>query len=485
MNRKSHRELPPRLPIYLGPVSNGEYVPRRDPRVDAARRLAHERAAVHARRKGLSRRAFLESTCGAATVLATMNQVLGCGGGRYALAPEAELDEGAAADVLAGDEFIFDVQTHHVNPDRPWHEHNEPIPPFLLEQEASECGEDPWTRCFSRDRYLRDLFLGSDTHLAVLSALPGDAQGLPLFEDEAAHTRETVAQLEGSPRLRIHGIVLPNLHQREGTADRMSELVERWDIAAWKLYPQWGPGEKGYYLDDPELGLPVIQRAVDLNRPIIAIHKGLVLEGTDPAYSRPRDVGPVAKAFPNVAFLIYHSAYDPERSEGPYDPEADEGVDALIRSLQESNIPPNANVYAELGTTWHELMRKPDDAAHVLGKLLKYVGEDAILWGTDSIWYGSPQDQIMAFRAFEISPELQDKHGYPALTPERKAKILGLNGARVYGVHPDEARRAVAQDPLGRIRRTRGPIRDTRQVNGPRTRREVFRLVRAHGGLPG
>lgn len=57
-----------------------------------------------------------------------------------------------------------------------------------------------------------------------------------------------------------------------------------------------------------------------------------------------------------------------------------------------------------------------------------------MLWGTDSIWYGSPQDQIQAFRAFEITPEFQERFGYPALTKGLKAKVLGLNGARVYGV---------------------------------------------------
>ena len=57
-----------------------------------------------------------------------------------------------------------------------------------------------------------------------------------------------------------------------------------------------------------------------------------------------------------------------------------------------------------------------------------------MLWGTDSIWYGSPQDQIQAFRSFRIADELVERHGYPVLTPELKAKVFGLNGARVYGV---------------------------------------------------
>ena len=45
------------------------------------------------------------------------------------------------------------------------------------------------------------------------------------------------------------------------------------------------------------------------------------------------------------------------------------------------------------------------------------MGEDRVLWGTDAIWYGSPQPQIMAFRAFEISPEFQEQFGYPRSRP--------------------------------------------------------------------
>ena len=72
-------------------------------------------------------------------------------------------------------------------------------------------------------------------------------------------------------------------------------------------------------------------------------------------------------------------------------------------------------------------MRDPDGAAHALGKLIKYCGENNVLWGTDSIWYGSPQDQIQAFRTFQISPELRAQHGYAEMTPALRAKIFGLN----------------------------------------------------------
>ena len=102
-----------------------------------------------------------------------------------------------------------------------------------------------------------------------------------------------------------------------------------------------------------------------------------------------------------------------------------------MTSLRRAGIGPNANVYADLGTTWWQLMRDPTQGAHARGKVLRYVGEDNVVWGTDSIWYGSPQDQMQAFRALQISPEFQERYGYPELTPAIKAKVLGLNGARV------------------------------------------------------
>ena len=74
------------------------------------------------------------------------------------------------------------------------------------------------------------------------------------------------------------------------------------------------------------------------------------------------------------------------------------------------------------------MLSSPDEAAHVLGKLLGRVGEDRVLWGTDAIWYGSPQPQIMAFRAFEITPEFQARYGYRPLTADLGPKPFASQG---------------------------------------------------------
>ena len=122
--------------------------------------------------------------------------------------------------------------------------------------------------------------------------------------------------------------------------------------------------------------------------------------------------------------------------------------------MLDNGIEPNNNVYAELGSTWRNLMSSPTPAAHVLGKLVKHVGEDNVLWGTDCIWTGSPQPQIAAFRAFQIEPQFAQEHGYGLLTDAVKRKIFGLSAARLYGVDPEAARCRTTPDAVERLRQS-------------------------------
>ena len=146
-------------------------------------------------------------------------------------------------------------------------------------------------------------------------------------------------------------------------------------------------------------------------------------------------------------------------------------------------------MYAELGSTWRFLMTNPDAAAHVLGKLLLHPGEDRILWGTDSIWYGAPQDQISAFRAFEIGESMQEMYGYPALTGRAKEKILGLNAAALYGVDVEETRCAIRNDDFAsaKLAMEADPAlrRPSYRQPGPQSRREFLRYLKIHKDLPG
>ena len=209
-------------------------------------------------------------------------------------------------------------------------------------------------------------------------------------------------------------------------------------MSAWKTYTQFGPGGKGFFLSD-DVGIRFIEKARALGVKVICVHKGLPFGKQSYEHSQCSDIGVVAKRFPDVSFLIYHSGFVSSVPEQAYDHGAKrDGIDTLIQLAgRQRRQARTRNVYAELGSTWRFLMRDPEQAAHALGKLLKYCGENNVLWGTDSIWYGSPQDQIQAFRTFQIAPELRAKHGYPEITPALRAKVFGLNATE--GL-PDERR---------------------------------------------
>jgi uncharacterized protein len=478
-----------RLPVKLDSTSNGEFVPvPLEPVHRLARRTALDRATANARRLGMSRRGFLVSLCGAATTLMAMNTAYaaaGRRGGFFALAADAATDADAAAATLAGNEFIFDVQGHFVNPTGAWTralpEGARPLGSFVA---ASRCaaaalpGPRDHLQCLGPDAFLQDIFLDSDTDLTVLSFVPSTREGEPLTIEEAAATAAIVEKMEGTHRLYLHGRVNPN---QPGDIEDMERLATQFGIKAWKTYTQWGPEGRGFFLDD-EPGLRMIEEARRLGVRNIAIHKGLPFGPRSYEHSTCADVGRVAKRYPDVNFLIYHSGFVTDKGEGPYDPQRTDGIDALITSMRAAGLGHRSNVYAELGSTWRFLMRDPDMAAHAMGKLLVHLGEDNILWGTDSIWYGSPQDQIQAFRAFQISPQFRERFGYPEITPAIRAKVFGLNALKLYPVPPDVLDRHLSGDAVSRLREDYCNAPDPAFATyGPKTRREFLNL-RARGG---
>ncbi len=479
-----------RLPIKIDSTSNGEYRPIPVPaHLRKAHALAQELLTDNARKSGIPRRAFLNGLCGAATTLAAFNTAFaakGNQGGRFILPKDAALDGEAAQAALSGDEFIFDVQTHMVEPQGGWRQRNPGFERVLAWWPQGSCGESDPVDCYSAAHYVHEVFHNSDTDMAVMSFIPAPPDRNPLSMAEAARTRDLVAALGDGRRLLLHAVVLPNLPPLGEQLRGMEQAAATWQIAAWKVYTQWGPRGIGWRLDDEEVGIPFIEKARTLGIRNICIHKGLTFPRFSPKFSDCTDVGPAARRFPDVNFIIYHSGLETDTREGAYDPDnAQRGVNTLIKSLADNGIAPNANVYAELGSTWRILMRDPTAAAHTLGKLLKYVGHDRLLWGTDSIWYGSPQDQIQAFRAFEISEQLQERHGYPALDETLKAKVFGLNGAAVYGVDPAEIKRKAGLDPVGRLKTAYLEAPEPSHLTyGPRTNLEFELLQDARGGWP-
>ncbi len=418
--------------MKLGACSNGEVPPvAPGPVVREAVRRAAAGCDDSTRRIGMDRRRFLRTVMGSAVTLLALdacNRESGGSGGAFEVPSSATTEPDVALDTLGGDDLVVDVQTHLLEYDR-----SAPLDGRFFGSgfPQAQCGEDDPRDCFTTDKWRELVFERSDTRLAVLSAIPvvGDVDPLSIEVMEAA--RRSVEELCDDRRVLIQGHGVPNVGDFAAARDRMFEVAEAHELAAWKVYTHAGAG---FRLDDGDpAGLQVGGRFLDAVRetgvPVVAVHKGL--SGGNP-WASPADIGPAAVAHPDLSFLVYHSGY--ENGEGPIDERPDEGVNRLITSLRDAGVGPGGNVYAELGSTWRRAMTDVDDAAHLLGKLLLAVGEDRILWGTDSLWYGSPQDQIQAFRAFQISEEFQERHGYPELTDDIKAKILGRNALALHGL---------------------------------------------------
>jgi predicted TIM-barrel fold metal-dependent hydrolase len=284
--------------------------------------------------------------------------------------------------------------------------------------------------------------------------------------------------------------------------DAMQRVLETYgSIGAWKCYPAWSPDNTeavatdGWFMDDA-LGVPFVEKGLELGVPLFCIHKGLPIPAFSTRHLDPADIGRIAKRYPSANFVVYHSGYGNGNSyfEGAYRMGNRTGTDSLVSALLDAGVGPNENVYAELGTTWqlvstNPLIGGPTAAAHVLGKLLRYVGENNVVWGTDSIWYGSPQSQIESFLQFQISEAFQAQFGYPALTLEIKRKILGLNAARIYGVDPAAMRCRVQQSELGQLKQRLdhelGRRRWTFHEPMLTRRQDYWRLLRQSGFKPG
>jgi hypothetical protein len=407
---------------------------------------------------GMDRRRFLQSSCGMAAAFLALNAVFGP---LFAVAPiEAADPEAAAARAarLQG-QLIFDVQTHFVHPAypsksilglremaRPWN------PQLKGEQTLAD---------IRFDNYFREVFLQSETALALLSNAPHeDPQRWFLSNDEAARTREAVNGKAGSKRLFAHAVFTP------GAPGWLEELerAAAWRPDGWKGYTvgqPFGESRWPWRLDDEKLVYPAYERMVKAGITTVAIHKGLLPSGYREKmaktwrYGSVDDLPKAARDWPQLNFVIYHSALRSGGIPSRQDQETFERTGAIPWVSDLARIPGEfgvKNVFAELGSIFAiTAVSAPRYCAGILGTLIKGMGEDKVVWGTDSVWYGGPQWQIEALRRLEIPADLQQKFGFRPLGPANgpvKNKIFAANAA---AIHPYSAA-AVGTDELARMK---------------------------------
>ena len=441
-------------PIPTRISSNEEFVPppQSAKELEVENRL-REMASRNARRLGVSRRRFLQSSCGMAAAMICFNEVFGR---TYDVDPIEALDPAAFEEKWPKNEFIFDNQTHHIDVESGWFEKTEAgkeAAAFLRRFRPREQTTTAALEALNQAHYVKELFFDSDTMMSIISGVPtSEWRENILPPDKMVKTRNEVNSWAASQRMLSHGLLRPNL----GTAEmeEMERQAKVLKINSWKMYPGAELHKTAYWLDDEKMTYPFWERTRKLGIKNICIHKGLPLGLFNEEHCHPKDVEKTAKDFPDLNFIIYHSAWHPtaKLKEGLSDnPQYIPWISELIDIVKRNRL---KNVYFELGSTWNGTSAaRPEVAMHMLGQMLNLPGgEDQIIWGTDSIWGGSPQSQIERFRRFEIRDDIAEKYGYKKLTPEIKAKVFGLNAARIYKIDVKAKRNAIKTDKIAEMR---------------------------------
>jgi predicted TIM-barrel fold metal-dependent hydrolase len=449
------------LPIPSRIASNEEFIPppqTPQQKEYEARLLAMSDEA--ARKQGVSRRDFLRSGSGMAAALLALNQVFG---NVYDVDAEEVQDRRLFEERWPKNQFIFDVQTHHVDVSQRWYETPEGRATSgffrLLRPQARDFRGS--LDLLNRVHYVKEIFGDSDTVMAIISGVPTrDWNTNPLPPDQMAGTRDYVNDLAGSLRVLSHGLLRPNLGNRE--LEEMERQATQLQVCGWKCYTGAEVGERSWYLDDERVAYPFWERTQRLGVRNVCVHKGLPLGFFNEHACTPHDLERAARDFPGLNFIVYHSGYrgsgflavgtgrrvvDPNVQ----DPQEIPWISDIFRILRRN--PNMRNIYFELGSTFQQLsMADPVKCLHMLGQMIQTAGADHILWGTDCIWGGSPQSQIERLRRLRMTDELMNRYQYPQLTDAIKNQILGLNAARLFGVDVKARRHAIRSDRLTGLR---------------------------------
>jgi predicted TIM-barrel fold metal-dependent hydrolase len=466
--------LPAEFASFDGPiptqiVSSDEYVPipqtRAQGEVEArVKVLADKLGRLH----GMSRRQFLRTASGMAAAFMAMNDVYG---------PLFEVGRSEAAtpelaDARAGElsgQFILDGHTHFLREDTR-------IQTFVRMREAvgkagwnPELVDKPQTvEDLKFDNYVKEIYLDSDTKIALISSAPSDiAADWFLTNPMAAAARSRINNRFGSKRMLSHAIFTPG---QPGWLEEVDRAIAEDRPDSFKGYTIGDNTHKDlsrypWRLDDEKTLYPFYEKIQNAGLRNICVHKGLFPPSVEEQFPRlrpftdVRDVGKAARDWPGLNFIVYHSAYrfpgggTPEEALAQFDATGRiEWVSDLAEIPGKFGV---SNVYGDLGQVFAvTAVAQPRLAAALMGMLVKGLGADHVVWGTDAVWTGAPQWQIESLRRLEIPRDMQKKHGFAPLgsaTGEVKSAIFGMNSARLYGIEPTAY--ANLDDGLARFKR--------------------------------
>jgi uncharacterized protein len=456
------RRLPAETSSFPSPiptqfVASDEFTPvpqtERQKQVEAR---IKELGTTLAKRQGVSRRKFFQRAAGMAAAFVAMNDVYGP---IFAASPaEAQSPDMAneRAKGLAG-QFIMDMHTHFLRDDTR-------LENFVRSREA--VGKSGWNPGLAGKpqtlddlkfaNYFKEIYFDSDTKVALIS---GSGSEEPrdwfLTNEMKAEARAKVNWLTGSTRLMSHAIFMPGM---PGWMDAVDQAIAQLKPDSFKGYTVGDNTNKQlakhpWRMDDEKLLYPFYAKLVKAGLVNVCVHKGLYPLATTQRfpnlveYADVRDVGKAAKDWPQLNFVIYHSAFRFTGGEGKTGLAQFEQTGRVDWVTDLAEIPAKhgvKNVYGDLGQIFAQsTVAEPRLCAAMMGMLVKGLGADHVVWGSDAIWTGAPQWQIEALRRLEIPEDMQEKHGFTALGPADgpiKRAIFGENSARLYGY--DAKRRA-------------------------------------------
>ena len=353
------------------------------------------------------------------------------------------------AKALAG-QFIMDTHTHFLRDDTR-------LTGFVSMREA--VGKAGWNKAIGDkpqtiddlkyDNYFKEIYLDSDTKVALISNAPSEIpEDWFLTNDMVFQTRAKVNEKAGSKRMLAHYIITPG---QKGWMEGIDRAIEVSKPDSWKGYTVGDNTHKElsnhpYRLDDEKLMYPAYEKFAKSGIKNVCIHKGLwaarggsAIPQTDPL----RKTGRRGQSGQGLAAAkLHHLPF----GISPHRRRSSGGVgrvgkrpDRISWVSDLAEIPGKygvKNVYADLGQVMaYSTVVNPRLAAALLGVLIKGLGVDHVIWGTDAVWTGSPQWQIEGLRRLEIPDDMQKKHGFKPLGaadgPVKNA-IFGLNVAKLY-----------------------------------------------------
>jgi uncharacterized protein len=443
--------LPHTTPIPTQIISSDEYMP---PPQSAQQKEVEARLLdmgdTLGKHQGLSRREFFQTAAGMAAAFVAMNDTFGAvfDASRAEAATPAMAQERAEA---LRDQFIMDMHTHFLRDDTR-------IQTFVRQREA--VGKAGWNPALvdkpqtiedlKWNNYFKEIFLDSDTKIALISSAPSDIpQDWFLTNEMAIAARERVNKEAGSRRMMAHAIFTPGqpgwLEALEHAIGMKPDSIKGYTVGDntnkdVSKYP--------WRMDDEQVTYKAYELCVKHGIKNVCVHKGLFPASVEQkfphllAFSDMRDVGKAAKDWPQLNFVIYHSGYRHAGGGTAADGWREFEQTGRVSWVSDlADIPAKfgvTNVYGDVGQLFAQsVVAEPRLGAALMGILIKGLGADHVCWGTDAIWTGSPQWQIESLRRLEIPEDMQKQYGFTPLggpTGTVKTAIFSGNNMRLYGV---------------------------------------------------